>query len=115
MADQNHPIDTLRDGALKATIWENEGEKGSFFSVTLARTYTDREGRPRDTSSFSSNELLRVAELSRNAYTRTNELRREFSREAERENASPHDNNRTGERQTSPERDRAQSRRPRQR
>ena len=33
----NKPLEIIRDGALKATIWENEGENGVLYSTTLAR------------------------------------------------------------------------------
>ena len=42
------PVEVLRDGALKATIWENEGENGTYFTTTFARTYqadADKVGR----------------------------------------------------------------------
>lgn len=74
------PEDTLRDAHLKASIWRNEGEKGAYYTTTLARTYKDEQGNPRDTHSFSNNDLLRVAELARGAYSRANELKREQSR-----------------------------------
>ena len=79
------PADVLRDGALKATIWENHGEKGTYFTTTLAKTYEDRNGKPRDTHSFSGNDLLRVAELARSAYTRSNELRRDLKQQQSQE------------------------------
>jgi hypothetical protein len=71
----NKPVDTLRDGALKAAIFENQGEKGPFYSVKITRTYTDAQGNYRDSSSFSGSELLRVAHLAAKAYDRSNELR----------------------------------------
>ena len=71
------PTDVIRDGNLKASIWQNESEKGSFYTTTIAKTYKDQDGKLRDTSGFSNNDLLRVSELARNAYNRTNELRRE--------------------------------------
>ncbi|MDJ0921877.1 MAG: hypothetical protein QNI84_12180 [Henriciella sp.] len=88
------PIDTIRDGNLKASIWKNEGENGPFLTTTITRTYTDQRGNYHDTASFTGTELLRVAELSRQAYSRSNELRRELSLSADRE---PED----GRRQTS--------------
>ena len=35
------PVETLRDGNLKATIWRNFGENGTFYSVEISRTYKD--------------------------------------------------------------------------
>ncbi|MCK5750462.1 MAG: hypothetical protein KAH44_29865 [Oricola sp.] len=75
------PADVIRDGSLKATIWENEGEKGPYFTTKLAKTYEDRDGKLRDTDGFSSGDLLRIAELARSAYQRTNELRRDLKQD----------------------------------
>ena len=79
------PADVIRDGALKATIWENDGEKGPYFTTKLAKTYEDRDGKLRDTDGFSSGDLLRVSELAREAYARTRSLRRERQSERQRD------------------------------
>ncbi len=70
----NPPIDTLRDGALKATIWRNFGDHGTFYSVELSRTYMQGEAY-RDSHSFSGTEPLQVARLAQLAYDRIAELR----------------------------------------
>ena len=71
------PEAVLRDGNLKASIWRNDGEKGPFYATTFARTWRDEEGQYRDSSSFVASDLLKLSELARSAYTRTNALRRE--------------------------------------
>ena len=76
-AETNRPADVLRDGNLKASIWRNEGENGVTYATTIARTYRLEEGSYRESNSFAGTELLRVSELARKAYDRTNELRRE--------------------------------------
>lgn len=63
------PIDTIRDGELKATIWANLGENGTFYSVDISRTYQDAEGNYHDSHSFTGTELLRVSRLADIAYT----------------------------------------------
>jgi len=70
----NKPIDTFRDGFLKATIWKNTNDKGDFYSVDLSRTYKDGEDL-KDTHSFNSGDLLKVARLAGKAYDRIAELR----------------------------------------
>ncbi|MGH1416378.1 MAG: hypothetical protein ACRBB0_23010, partial [Pelagimonas sp.] len=40
----NRPAETLREGALKAAIWRNESETGAYHTVTVARTYKDKDG-----------------------------------------------------------------------
>lgn len=69
------PIDTLRDGSLKATIWKNSGEKGDFYSVNITRTYKDEADNYHDSDSFTGVQLLRVAHLATRAYDRIGELR----------------------------------------
>lgn len=73
----NKPEITLRDGNLKATVWRNEGDKGEYHAVNLAKTYTGEDGKPRDTASFSQSDLLRIAELSRETYGAINDIKRE--------------------------------------
>ncbi|WP_420722470.1 hypothetical protein [Hwanghaeella sp. LZ110] len=76
------PEATLRDGRVKASIWRNEAEGGPFRSTTFARTYEDKDGNTRDAHSFSGTDLLKVSELSRQAYNKSRILDREERREA---------------------------------
>lgn len=71
---KQRPVETLRDGAIKAAIWKNESEKGAFFSVTFARTYKDKDDDLQDTDSFSGSQLLRLARLADKAYERAAKL-----------------------------------------
>ena len=71
---KQRPVETVRDGSIKAAIWKNESEKGAFFVVTFARTYKDKEGNLQDTESFSGSQLLRLARLADKAYDRTAKL-----------------------------------------
>lgn len=65
----NQPHATLRDGALKATIWANSSDEGrTRYSITLTRSYTDADGNWHDTNYFNRNELLRIAHLARQAF-----------------------------------------------
>ncbi len=85
----NAPIETLLDGRLKATIWENLNEKGEAYpTVALAKTYEHRNGKLQDTVSFSGSELLRVAELAREAHGVIRDMRREHAieRRSEQQN-----------------------------
>ncbi len=63
------PVETLRDGFIKATIWSNEGEHGTYFTIDFAKTY-EKDGELHDGKSFNSQDLLPVAELARQAYRR---------------------------------------------
>lgn len=68
------PAATLRDGALKATLWQKQSEKGVFFTVTLSRTYRDGD-EYKDSHSFVGAELLRIGRLAAKAYDLGDELR----------------------------------------
>lgn len=71
MTDQkrNAPIIVLRDGSLKASVWENDGENGKYLTTTFAKTYSN-DGDPQDTQSFGKSDLLAISELARRAYTK---------------------------------------------
>lgn len=78
----NTPAEVIRDGAIKITIWENKGEKGTFFTCTISKTYRKDE-ELHDGHSFSSTDILRIAELTKQVYARMNVLRREHGKTAE--------------------------------
>ena len=51
------PANTLRCGNIKATIWENTSEKGSFFATTFSRPFKNQSGEWRNGTSFGLNDL----------------------------------------------------------
>ena len=57
MATNNKPANTLRCGNIKATIWQNAGPKGSFFSATFSRPFKDHTGIWRNASSFGLQDI----------------------------------------------------------
>lgn len=64
---KNKPLQTLRDGAIKASIWQNASEKGAFYSVEFSRT--DKSGEVfKDSGSFSGSDLLKISRLAEAAY-----------------------------------------------
>jgi hypothetical protein len=71
------PVQTLRDGAIKAAIWRNESENGVFHGVTFSRTFKNGQGDLQDTSSYSGTQLLRLARLAEKAYDRAAKLTKE--------------------------------------
>ncbi len=83
----NKPVTTLRDGALKATIWRNDGENGPRYSVILSRSFKDKDETWRDSHSFSNGELLRVSFLAAKAYDQLGALR-DADRDAEAADAA---------------------------
>ena len=62
----NQPEKKFRSGAISATIWKNQGvskktgEQVSFNSVTLQRSYTDKQGQWQNTNNLRLNDLPRA-------------------------------------------------------
>ena len=82
---KKQPEATFRDGALKLTVWKNEGQSGPFLTTTIARTYRTEAGHVADTQSLSVSDLPRVAALCQIAYARSLEMRRELAAETDAE------------------------------
>ncbi len=61
------PANTLRCGNIKATIWENTSEKGSFFATTFSRPFKDQSGESRNGTSFGLNDLGALVTVAREA------------------------------------------------
>ena len=38
------PVQKFRSGAIEVAVWSKTGEKGSFYSVTMSRSYKQRRG-----------------------------------------------------------------------
>ena len=57
MATNKQPATTLRCGHIKATIWQNSGEKGPFFATTFSRPFKDQAGAWRNGASFGLHDL----------------------------------------------------------
>ncbi|SDG50889.1 hypothetical protein [Thalassobaculum litoreum] len=55
------PLQTLRDGAVFAKLWQQEGKNGPFVSVEVGRTYQDQQSGEYGVSrSFSGSDVLKV-------------------------------------------------------
>ena len=67
MATNNKPVNQLRCGNIKATIWENSSEKGPFFSATFSRPFKDQSGEWRNGASFGLNDLEALVNVAREA------------------------------------------------
>ena len=48
------PVTTLRCSRIKASIWKNEGMKGPFYNVTVARSYKASDGTMKDSELFQT-------------------------------------------------------------
>ena len=82
------PIQKFRDGAISAAIWAIASEKGTFYSVTITRTFKEGE-KYKDSASFSGTELLRVSRIAALAYDYILAKRAEGGVEGDTEEAQP--------------------------
>lgn len=56
------PVHEVKAGRIRAAIWANASEKGTWHSVTLSRLYKDGE-EWKDSSSFGKDDLLLLAKV----------------------------------------------------
>src|ERR1700733_6209100 len=59
---KQRPAHEIRLGRLKAAIWENQGDNGAWYNVTLSRNYKDGD-EWKSSASFGRDELLTVAKV----------------------------------------------------
>ena len=71
--DTKTPSAIIREGALKATIWKNNGPHGDFYKVTVTRTFKQGDDF-KETGSLTGAENLQASRLRLQAYERTLEL-----------------------------------------
>jgi hypothetical protein len=67
--DANRPAQTIRYGAIKATIWRNPTRNGTMYSTTVIRTFKGEDDEWRESHSFGPNELPTVAKLLLDAHS----------------------------------------------
>ena len=65
----DRPLHTIRDGAVKVTIWVNRTDDDKIFhSVVPGRTYTDDDGNAKSANSYSGTDILKLRRLCDKAY-----------------------------------------------
>ena len=72
MANQK-PVDEIRIGRVKATIWRNGADEQPRHNVTFSRLYKDGD-QWKSTQSFGRNDLLVLAKVADLAHTRLFQL-----------------------------------------
>lgn len=55
------PVHTVRYGAVKAVVWENQTQHGIMHNVTVSRSYKDDNGDWQESASFGTDDLLGLA------------------------------------------------------
>lgn len=86
VSENNRPAQTIRYGAIKATIWRNPTRNGTMYSTTVIRTFKGDGDEWRESHSFGPAELPTVAKVLLDAHTWVQE---QLARE--REEARPKD------------------------
>jgi hypothetical protein len=62
MTDKPKPAHKIRHRALAVTIWKNDSDKGSWYTVTPSRSYKQGE-EWKESDRFDSDDLLPLAKL----------------------------------------------------
>ena len=65
---KQRPAHEIRLGRIKATIWANQRDNGTWYNVTLSRNYKDGD-EWKSSGSFGRDELLTVAKAADMANT----------------------------------------------
>ncbi len=75
------PVDHIRYGNLEASIWENQGENGPFYSATFSRSF-QVDGEWKQTQSFNQRDMELLGKLTTDTGQRMSELTQSQSQEA---------------------------------
>ena len=68
-AARNQPVHRIRISGVHAAIWQNRGENGTWYNVTLSRSYKDTNDEWKSADSFSADDLLLVAKVADEAHS----------------------------------------------
>ena len=58
---QNQPVKRLHVGTVQASIWENKGEKGPFYTATIQNSFQDAAGKWHTSNSYGPRDLVHLA------------------------------------------------------
>jgi hypothetical protein len=65
----NQPIHRIRISRVQAAIWQNEADNGTWYNVTLSRSYKDAKDEWKSSDSFSADDLLLLAKVANEAHS----------------------------------------------
>ena len=74
MTQSNQPVFETKFGAVKATVWENQNEKGPRHTIDLYRIYKDAEGQWQRSNRFAMNYLPKLEKAAAEAYRELHRL-----------------------------------------
>ena len=72
MAKQNAPVTINVGRGIKAKVWTNNGNKGTWYNVTFARCYRGEDGEFQDSDSYSRDDLLHLSRAAEKAFDHIN-------------------------------------------
>ena len=72
MAEDNIPLKRIRFGMVHASVWQNEANGKTFYSVTLERAYKEGD-ETKYSNSFGRSDLLDAAKALDQAHTWIND------------------------------------------
>jgi len=75
MSDSKKPAAKVTLYPVSAAIWRNHNEKGTFYSVTVERSYKDGDGNWQRSDSYNASDLLLLAKVVDQAHSKIFELR----------------------------------------
>lgn len=64
----NKPEKKFKAGAISATIWVNDNGENSYSTVSLERTYKDKQGAWKSTNSLRINDIPKASVVLNKAY-----------------------------------------------
>lgn len=73
-APAQRPAAIVRQGNLKCLLWRNQGENGAWYTADLVRTFKTESGF-QETNKVPADDLLRVAFLAQQSFTKLQELK----------------------------------------
>ena len=77
MTEGNRPVHQVRVGAVTASIFPNENDRGKFYSVTFQKSYKDAQDQWQNSTSFGPGDLLELAKAADMAHTHILGLKQE--------------------------------------
>lgn len=64
---QNKPVHTVKVRSVRAAVWENTGDNGKWFNVTVVRLYK-QDDKFHESSSFAAEDLPLVGIVAARAF-----------------------------------------------
>jgi len=88
--EKNKPVQSLQLGSVRAAIWVNKGQNGTWCNVTLSRRYWDEKSRAyKDTHSFNVSHVPLLSKILDQVYTSMYELDLLYSNNENMGNTAP--------------------------